>query len=372
MLTLIKVKVKLQPTVNCGDKISTILFKQRACRRENTAAVDTNATPQDWERAVQHGGADRGAKFNFTYFLSLHICLYCHFFCCLICIPEAIKDCFQLFCYLHTLKMWGRGRSGSSERTMNCVLCLGEALGSVKVVCLCVHLCVKEVGGVSTLRHRHREHRGETSGVQDWYDKILWISSYAASLLCWFIFLQKLCVSECANWDRSYYSLHLILSSVFISFHFICVFFCVDQCEWQRVGASKRGEEERRERRGLFVAPERQYRRPTEKIHAAFRYQHPLSHFHGFIWFPDRSWRSSLTLNSDVLSVRKDVLLLLNSIVTHFMFNTSLPMHKAEDASWMYSFSELHHSYLEMVGFVLLHNNLPSSDGEVKLNVDRF
>ena len=45
MLTRIKVKVKLQHTGNCGDKISTILFKQRACRRENTPAVDTNSTP---------------------------------------------------------------------------------------------------------------------------------------------------------------------------------------------------------------------------------------------------------------------------------------------------------------------------------------
>lgn len=52
MLTLIKVKVKLQPTVNCGDTISTILFKQRACRRKNTPAVDISSAQQqednDW------------------------------------------------------------------------------------------------------------------------------------------------------------------------------------------------------------------------------------------------------------------------------------------------------------------------------------
>lgn len=76
MLTLIKVKVKLQPTVNCGDKISTILFKQRVCRRENTQAADTISTPQNGET---HGKANPGEE---------HACLHLSSFCSFVCIDN--------------------------------------------------------------------------------------------------------------------------------------------------------------------------------------------------------------------------------------------------------------------------------------------
>lgn len=82
MLTLIKVKVKLQLTVNCGDEISTIPFKQKANRRENTSAVDTNSTPQQGENQgvepskanlLQQGGKHRPLSLSLPLYLSLYV-----------------------------------------------------------------------------------------------------------------------------------------------------------------------------------------------------------------------------------------------------------------------------------------------------------
>ena len=231
MLTRIKVKVKLQHTGNCGDKISTILFKQRACRRENTPAVDTNSTPWwgenewlNWAKQIcssrekntsLHPSPLLSSPLLSSPLLSVFLLVFSY-------------TCFYLWTPKRYCKNAARGRSGSSDTTMNCGLCLREAWGSVKMFCLCV---------CTSLWRKSKEMNAHS--VHVCYGKIIRISSPCWLRRCFSI--QK--NSVCADWDRSYYSHPLIM------FHFISLHRCfsvsisVSGSEWAH--ESVRGGERR-------------------------------------------------------------------------------------------------------------------------------